>query len=245
MPPVTDAERETYATLDFDVAQYNREDVTGAQLENATNEKTLMARWRFPTLSIHGIEGAFSDAGAKTVLPGRVSGKFSIRQVPNMESLKTEKLVANYLTEQWAALGSKYALEVKMVHGGPAWVSRTDHPNYVAASRAVTKVFGKAPDLTREGGSIPVANWLADATGMNVLLLPTSASNDGAHAQNEKWDRTNCTNAIKVLATYLHEISKLVGPRPALCKCAPPTAEDLAKPGFFAFAKGFSCKCEI
>ena len=65
-------------------------------------------------------------------------------------------------------------------------VSRTDHPNYVAASRAVTKVFGKPPDLTREGGSIPVANWLADATGMNVLLLPTSASNDGAHAQNEK-----------------------------------------------------------
>ena len=45
-----------------------------------------MARWRFPTLSIHGIEGAFSDPGAKTVLPRRVSGKFSIRQVPNMTS---------------------------------------------------------------------------------------------------------------------------------------------------------------
>ena len=149
----------------------------------------------------------------------------------------------------------------------------------VAASRAVTKVFGKPPDLTREGGSIPVANWLADATGMNVLLLPTSASNDGAHAQNEKWDKVNVTNAVKtrcpspfdpasmasrrdatlptpsprhariaqvkVLGTYLHEISKLVGPRPALCKCAPPTAEDLAKPGFFAFAKGFRCKCEL
>ena len=115
----------------------------------------------------------------------------------------------------------------------------------VAASRAVTKVFGKPPDLTREGGSIPVANWLADATGMNVLLLPTSASNDGAHAQNEKWDKEAPVNAVKILATYLHEISKLVGPRPALCKCAPPTAEDLAKPGFFAFAKGFRCKCEL
>ena len=32
--------------------------------------------------------------------------------------------MTSYLTEQWAALGSKYALEVKMVHGGPAWVSR-------------------------------------------------------------------------------------------------------------------------
>jgi hypothetical protein len=126
-----------------------------------------------------------------------------------------------------------------------AWGARNLICTQVAASRAVTKVFGKPPDLTREGGSIPVANWLADATGMNVLLLPTSASNDGAHAQNEKWDKVNVTNAVKVLGTYLHEISKLVGPRPALCKCAPPTAEDLAKPGFFAFAKGFRCKCEL
>ena len=79
VPPVTDDERAKYATLDFDVEQYNREDVTGAQLENATNERTLMARWRFPTLSIHGIEGAFSDPGAKTVLPRRVLGCVEIK----------------------------------------------------------------------------------------------------------------------------------------------------------------------
>ena len=41
-----------------------------------------------------------------------------------MTSSRTEELVTSYLTEQWKALGSKYALEVKMVHGGPAWVSR-------------------------------------------------------------------------------------------------------------------------
>ena len=76
-------------------------------------------------------------------------------------------------------------------------------------------------------------------------MLPTSASNDGAHAQNEKWDRTNLRNAPKILATYLHEIAKLVGPRPALCKCDPPTEEELRTPGAFAFAKGFRCRCEI
>ena len=43
VPPVTDDERAKYATLDFDVEQYNREDVTGAQLETATNEKTLLS----------------------------------------------------------------------------------------------------------------------------------------------------------------------------------------------------------
>ena len=31
--------------------------------------KTLMARWRNPSLSLHGIEGAFSEPGFKTVIP--------------------------------------------------------------------------------------------------------------------------------------------------------------------------------
>ena len=40
-----------------------------------------MGRMRHSSLSIHGIEGAFSAAGAKTVIPAKVSGKFSIRYV--------------------------------------------------------------------------------------------------------------------------------------------------------------------
>ena len=35
---------------------------------------TLMHRWRYPTLSIHGIQGAFSGQGSKTVIPGCVTG---------------------------------------------------------------------------------------------------------------------------------------------------------------------------
>ena len=42
----------------------------------------LMARWRYPTLSLQGIEGAFSGSGAKTVIPAKAVGKFSLRLVP-------------------------------------------------------------------------------------------------------------------------------------------------------------------
>lgn len=38
-----------------------------------------MSRMREPSLSLHGIEGAFYGAGAKTVIPAKVTGKFSIR----------------------------------------------------------------------------------------------------------------------------------------------------------------------
>lgn len=48
-------------------------------------EEILLHLWRYPSLSIHGIEGAFHEPGIKTVIPAKVIGKFSIRQVPNMD----------------------------------------------------------------------------------------------------------------------------------------------------------------
>lgn len=50
-------------------------------------------------------------------------------------------------------------------------------------------VFGVEPDLTREGGSIPVTLTFQEATGKNVMLLPVGSSDDGAHSQNEKLNR--------------------------------------------------------
>ena len=37
-----------------------------------------MARWRFPSLSLHGIEGAFSEPGSKTVIPRKVIGELVV-----------------------------------------------------------------------------------------------------------------------------------------------------------------------
>lgn len=53
----------------------------------------LAHMWRYPTVSIHGIEGAFSDSGTKTVIPAKVTAKFSIRQVPDMDPAMVKKQV--------------------------------------------------------------------------------------------------------------------------------------------------------
>jgi hypothetical protein len=50
-------------------------------LRFSDKESLLMARWRNPTLSIHGIEGAFSGSGAKTVIPRSVIGAGRRRNV--------------------------------------------------------------------------------------------------------------------------------------------------------------------
>ena len=115
-----------------------------------------MHRWRYPALSLHGIQGAFSEPGAKTVIPRKVLGKFSIRIVPNHTPEKVNKLVHAYLEKMWKLRESPNAMKVINHHGGKPWMSDPFHPHYLAGQKAMEQVYGCKPDLTREGGSIPI-----------------------------------------------------------------------------------------
>lgn len=205
---VTEEERKLYDNIEFDLGEYCK-DVGVGKLLHSTKEQILMHRWRYPSLSLHGIEGAFAETGAKTVIPRKVIGKFSIRLVPDMDPKVVEKQVKEYLQKKFAELDSPNKLDVSMGHGAPAWVADFNHPHYMAGRKAMKTVFGVEPDLTREGGSIPVTLTFQEATGKNVMLLPVGSSDDGAHSQNEKLNRTNYIQGIKMLAAYFHEVSLL------------------------------------
>lgn len=204
--PLTEEEKKLYDPIDFDMEDY-RKDIGSPKLIHDKKEDVLMHRWRYPSLSLHGIEGAFSGSGAKTVIPRKVIGKFSIRLVPDQEPSQIEKQVTTYLEKLHNDRGSPNKLKVSMGHGGRPWVSDFNDPNYQAGIKATKTVFGVEPDLTREGGSIPVTLTFQEATGKNVMLLPIGSSDDGAHSQNEKINRTNYIQGIKLLAAYMNELS--------------------------------------
>ncbi|XP_074057390.1 cytosolic non-specific dipeptidase [Macrotis lagotis] len=206
--PVTDEERLLYEKIDFDLEEYAK-DVGAESLLHDTKEKILMHRWRYPSLSLHGIEGAFSGTGAKTVIPRKVTGKFSIRLVPDMVPEDVEKQVVSYLNAKFAELKSPNKFKAYMGHGGKPWVADFNHPHYLAGRKALQRVFGVEPDLTREGGSIPVTLTFQEATGKNVMLLPVGSADDGAHSQNEKLNRYNYIEGTKMLGAYLYEVSQL------------------------------------
>lgn len=94
-------------------------------------------------------------------------------------------------------------------HGGRCWMSDTNHTNYEAGRRATKLVYGVEPDMTREGGSIPVTLVLQEVTGKNVMLLPMGACDDGAHSQNEKINIRNYIEGTKLLAAYINEVAKV------------------------------------
>ena len=205
--PVTKEEQSLYKDIAFTMD--NLYESLGSQTGiYPDKERTLMARWRYPSLSLHGVEGAFSAPGAKTVIPAKVIGKFSIRTVPDMEPADVDKLVYKYVDSVFAKLSSKNTMRCHLQHSGKWWVASPNHWNFTAAAKAVEKVWKVKPDLTREGGSIPVTLTFEQATGKNVLLLPMGSSTDAAHSINEKLDRKNYIEGIKLLGAYLHYVAE-------------------------------------
>ena len=91
-----------------------------------------MNRWRFPTLSLHGIEGAYADQGGKTVIPRQVIGKFSLRIVPSQTPEQIEKCVTDYIMKLHAESGSANEIKVEMPNGGKPWVADINDPNFQA-----------------------------------------------------------------------------------------------------------------
>ncbi|XP_076628449.1 cytosolic non-specific dipeptidase 2 [Colletes latitarsis] len=206
---ITKEELESYKTIEFDVTEFKKSVGINRLAHNDDKIQLLMHRWRQPSLSLHGIQGAFSEPGSKTVIPRKVIGKFSIRIVPNMTPEETTEKVITHLKKKWATRGSPNKMDVSMNHGGKPWSENPDHPHYVAARKATKHVYKVEPDLSREGGSIPVTLTFQDVTGKNVLLLPVGAGDDGAHSQNEKLNIRNYIEGTKLLGAYLYEVGQL------------------------------------
>ncbi|KIJ59897.1 hypothetical protein HYDPIDRAFT_32771 [Hydnomerulius pinastri MD-312] len=206
VPPADEEELKLYTKMDYSTADV--EESAGASIALSDHKETvIMGRMRNPSLSLHGIQGAFSDVGCKTVIPSKVAGKFSLRLVPPQTPEAVIPLVKAYIESEFAKLNSKNKMNVEYLHGGKPWVADVKHWNFEAAKKAIESIWKKSPDYTREGGSIPVTLTFAESLGVNVLLLPMGRADDGAHSTNEKLDRSNFIEGTKVLGTYLYEVA--------------------------------------
>ncbi len=204
--PVTPEEEEIYEKIHFQMDELHAATGSTTSLFDNTKE-TLMGRWRYPSLSLHGIEGAFSASGAKTVIPHKVIGKFSIRTVPNIISNKLDNLVFDYVNNLFKSSNSKNQLKVELIHDGDYWYSNPNTFQFNAAKKATKAVWGVEPDLTREGGSIPITLTFEQELKTSVLLLPMGRGDDGAHSVNEKLNVSNYIQGTKTLGAYLHYVA--------------------------------------
>ncbi|KAF6302774.1 carnosine dipeptidase 1 [Rhinolophus ferrumequinum] len=206
--PLTEEEQKMYEAIDLDLEEYRNSSQVKRFLFD-TKEEILMHLWRYPSLSIHGIEGAFDEPGAKTVIPGRVTGKFSIRLVPHMNTSVVEKQVERHLEYIFSKRNSSNKMAVSMTLGLLPWTANITDNQYLAAKKAIKTVFGTEPDMIQDGSTIPIARIFQDIIQKSVLMLPLGAVDDGEHAQNEKINRWNYIEGSKLFAAFFLEVAQL------------------------------------
>jgi acetylornithine deacetylase/succinyl-diaminopimelate desuccinylase-like protein len=108
--PLTEEEDALYDTLDFNVNEFIQENsINSGKALHDSKKSLLQHRWRYPSLSIHGIEGAFSGPGAKTVIPAKCIGKFSLRLVPDQDPARIEKLIKVHLESKFAEVRQQFS----------------------------------------------------------------------------------------------------------------------------------------
>ncbi|KAJ7338625.1 hypothetical protein JRQ81_012527 [Phrynocephalus forsythii] len=197
----------------FKKSEFNAEKIkTKFGLKNftySTKEEILTRRSCYPSLSIHGIEGAFSAPGTKTVIPAKVTGKFSIRLVPNMEPSEVINQVTDYLKEKFEERKSPNHIAIRCVIQAKPWLSAIDGPLYLAGKRAIKKVFNTEAEMFRIGGTIPIGSHFQEVTGKSAMFLGIGGPDDAPHGQNEKLSRFNFIEGTKLYAALLEELASL------------------------------------
>lgn len=157
-----------------------------------------------PTLEINGLYSGYIGEGAKTVLPARAMAKVSMRLVANQAwrdiATKLERHVLDIAP-------SGVRVSVTALHGGDPSPIDTGAPAMRAASAALEQVFGRAPVLVREGGSIPVVTTFAERLDLPTVLMGFGLPDDRLHSPNEKFSLEQLHRGIATSIAFWHELA--------------------------------------
>ncbi len=204
--PLTPEEKALYDNISFDLEQFKQSNGLNALLTDDPKQ-LLMDNWRNPSLSIHGIEGAFSEKGGKTVIPAKVIGKVSMRLVPNQDPKKIAELFTDYVEKLFKDLKSPNRLTVHTMATGDWWYGDPSHVLYEKARGILRDYWGVEPTLTRSGGSIPIIPFMEKLFGASAIAIGVGQNSDGAHSQNERIRVKNLVGAKEVLKRYFQMLS--------------------------------------
>jgi acetylornithine deacetylase/succinyl-diaminopimelate desuccinylase-like protein len=159
-----------------------------------------------PTLDINGIWGGFTGEGTKTILPSKAYAKISMRLVPSQNA---EKIAGLFKSHFLSIAPAGVSVKVEYLHGGEAYVSPLDTPEYQATSMAIEETFGVKPVPVRSGGSIPIVATFEKVLGIKSILLGFGLETDAIHSPNESFPVFNFKKGIETIPFYYMYYAKL------------------------------------
>ena len=158
-----------------------------------------------PTLDVNGIWGGYIGEGAKTVIPSKAYAKISMRLVPHQKEEEITKLFSDYFLN---IAPKSVVVKVTPHHGGEPYVSPTNIPAYLAASKAMETTYGKKPVPVKSGGSIPIVALFEKELGVKSILLGFGLDSDAIHSPNEHYGIFNYLKGIETIPYFFANFAK-------------------------------------
>ena len=165
---LTIEERTAIDRVPFDEAQY----ISDLGISDVFGEEGYSTRqrlWARPTFELNGIWGGWQGNGIKTVLPAQAFAKITCRLVANQ---KPDLIFARLRThiEAYCPKGLSATVE-RLVGSADLFLVPSGHNSSTVAAEVLTEVYGKAPYITRTGGSIPVMAMLLNELGVHATVF--------------------------------------------------------------------------
>ncbi|HEY8346954.1 MAG TPA: dipeptidase [Symbiobacteriaceae bacterium] len=203
--PLTEEERQTFASLGFD-EEALRQSLGVDALPGEPGYTALERMWARPTLEINSIYGGFQGEGTKTVIPARAGAKITCRLVPDQDPERVLDAIERHLKNRCPA-GVK--VRVKREEGNSrACITPVDHPAIRAALAALEEAYGTEAKFIRSGGSIPVVEIFSRVLGLPSVLMGFALDSENFHAPNEHFHLENFDRGLRTLYAYWHKLAE-------------------------------------
>ncbi|TFL19693.1 M20/M25/M40 family metallo-hydrolase [Jannaschia formosa] len=160
--------------------------------------------WSRPTAEINGIEGGYTGAGFKTVLPSRARAKVSFRLVGGQDPERLRVAFRDWVLSQ---MPGDCRAEFAGHGGAPASAMAVDHPAFEAARAALGEEWGIEAAFVGGGGSIPIAGHFQTILGMDSMLTGFARDDDRIHSPNEKYDLESFHKGARSWARILGKLA--------------------------------------
>lgn len=181
--PLTGEERELFAKLPFDEAEWLRSAGGSRAAYGEEGFSTLERVWARPTAEVNGMWGGHTGPGGKTIVPREAHAKLSFRLVAGQDPVKVQRSFEAYVAERTPP-GVEAHVTFPSTGVRPC-AAPIDSAVVAAGRRAMERAFGTEVLFTREGGSGPEAD-LADILEAPLVFVAVGLDDDRIHAPNER-----------------------------------------------------------
>ncbi|KAI9275117.1 hypothetical protein EDC94DRAFT_8412 [Helicostylum pulchrum] len=176
------------------------------ELDAEKLKQKLMARWRYPTLTVHKIDVSINNP---TIIPRNAKAAVSMRVVPDQTITDICGQFEKYVQDVFSQSNSDNRISITIESAAEYWLGDLNSKYFKAVENAIAEEWNMKPLYIREGGSIPAVRWLEKFCNAPAIHIPFGQSSDQAHLHNERIRLLNLHAGRRIVKSLLMALPNL------------------------------------